>query len=309
MTRRLLTLLIAVCLAGAGLSLVAAHASATPGPVGVPGPSDRPNVPLSRAQGHSTNAALAGGDAANTYVYEDYPAVTPADPYWQFGSREMVESVIPSSSVGYFYSNSFYLVGGSALGGYFGQQTRLINCTPGCVNQGRGFIASVWGATGATPAAGSVAIHGTEVGSDFWSLHYAFNWVTGHVYQYTTTHDFDYATNTFRPTMRFGVVDVTTGASYFLGTISVPAGWTSLTANTVQWTEEYFPNTYSSCSLINVSKAQWQRVGIFLTKAFAFGTVAPTVDTPVIQSGTGCTNSADVYLGAGNWRQVVGALS
>jgi hypothetical protein len=175
MIRRPLTALVASAALVTLVGVSPAHA------VDGPTVSDRPPVALSTGQqaaptGAADNRSLSTSavDAANTYLYRDY-GVAAGSTYDKLVIGQNLYQ--PNDAAGYFYAESFYFVGGSDFGGYIGVQTHLTQ--PGIGDVGHGAIASIWGATGATAAAGATVVHGTEAGQDFWSLHFPWNGLQG----------------------------------------------------------------------------------------------------------------------------------
>lgn len=308
-----------MALAFAGLS-TAASAGPNPG-----GPSDvaPPRVvwrksisdvppPVRTELAPNAKLGQATVDAANAYVQRNY--ATDVAPYDQFVSHHAVYVVGAAEQAGdpsgYFDMHAFSFVGGHSFGGYVGLQTRLINCTPGCANVGRGGIFAIWGATGATaPAgapAGTIVVNDTELGEPFWAIHRPIPWVGGHNYQMVVTRGCC-VQNGFTTVVTAVINDLTGGGSWSMGTITVPSSVGGFVASVITDVEEYTPSSYASCGAVPVHRAKYWDA--YMHSAFTGAVRYPTTSVPYIQSGTGCTNSASTHIGSGIYNLLVGATS
>jgi hypothetical protein len=269
--------------------------------------SDRPPVALSTGQqaaptGAADNRSLSTSavDAANTYLYRDY-GVAAGSTYDKLVIGQNLYQ--PNDAAGYFYAESFYFVGGSDFGGYIGVQTHLTQ--PGIGDVGHGAIASIWGATGATAAAGATVVHGTEAGQDFWSLHFPWNWQAGHYLRFQVLRGYNSPSNVV--TVRIEDQSTPTHVTYTLGTFTLPTTWGGLQGRTVDWIEEYSPSAYASCAAIPRTLAV--ELGDMTLWSTTTGTAYLTKSTPAIQAGTGCTNSGVSKLGYGwpvnSWQEYI----
>lgn len=290
MIRRLLTVLVAAALATL-VGVTPAHA--TDGPT----VSDRPPISRSTGQqaaptGAADNRSLSPSsvDAANTYLYRDWN-VKAGSFYKSLAVTQVMQG--PNDAAGYFYAESYYFVGGSDFGGYVGVQTHLFQ--PGG-DVGHGAIASIWGATGASPVAGATAVHGTEAGQDFWSLHLPWNWGAGHYLRYYVMSGYN---GTPSNVVTFFVEDISSvyHDKHFLGTITVPPTWGGLTGRTIDWIEEYAPSAYASCAAIP-DTYDIVKGGDAVLWSGTTGSAYITTSTGAIQSGTGCSNSVVYPVGS-----------
>lgn len=307
------------------LALLAIPVAAAPSATAVtPAPPSISDRPLYHPGLVKTAAALATVDAANAYVDRNFPLTTGyfhttfcgsncpngTNPFYATTALARIDTA-PDSN-GYFFAHQFDMHGDGTGGGYVGLQTILI--TNG-VNQGNGFIFSIFGATGgATGPMGGTLIHGTNEG-DFWSLHVPFDWQVGHTYQYNVTHVRDAGWG-LTTSVTATIYDKTTPATFQLGTLTVPATWGGFESTTFDWTEEYSPGSYPSCSAINPARVRWSGAS-YLTPTYPpQSTYGLPPANPHIATDSGCSNSASNDLGVdggagGNhgYEEVVGALS
>lgn len=256
------------------------------------------------------SAAATTLHAANAYVERDWqpvpycgtsfcqPGQTP-NPYIRSSASFRVDAV-PNGGTARFFANQWgAFQNGDPNGGYGGLQTDVI--TNG-VDQGRGAIASIWGALGATPGPGVTAVSGTESGDTFWSLHLPYQWLVGDQYTVTASTDLNghITANLVHNNAPYD--------SHLLGTFTVPSTWKGFGLSQAQWTEDYLAPPYATCSVIPVS-----RMHVFATATMTAG--YPNFgyhefrDIPYIQSGTGCTNSASIARGSQVFDLLVGATS
>lgn len=202
--------------------------------------------------------------------------------------------------VGYFYAHQFGMISG--VGGYIGIQTRLSGAP---VNDPRGIIFSIFGATGAEPGAGAWAVHSSEVGGDFWSLRMALAWPEGHKFDAIVTRQKVAVDGAYTNKWRGQIRDVTAGTLYTLGNIIVPTSWGNLNPFTVQWTEYYTP--INACSDMPRSAVVWERPNLY--PGYPQSNYYSTASNPHLQTGTDCTNSAIQDLGTQRYREIMGATS
>lgn len=300
--KRLTTLLATIGLAVSFLVTTGGPASAT---TATPSISDRPPAPRFGATRSTSPLAPTSVDAANAYTYRFYPS----GPTW-VGNTAMVNVADEGVNTGRFFMHGFWIVNGDSFGGYAGIQTHLTTCNPGCVDYGHGFIFSVWGATGGTPAAGGTLVSGTENGRAFYSIHFPFAWVAGHNYDITVGRS-----GTGLTDVTATITDKTVPAAYPLGTLTVPSGWGGFLNQVNDLTEEYSPNSYASCTDISPSRATWLGTATHMTPSYPHYFVYPTSSSTSIQTGTGCSNSAVIDTGTGcsgncdAYKEVVGATS
>lgn len=292
-------LLVALALAATGLVAVPAHAT-TPSPAG---PSD---VPLNGTE-HAAVRAAGTVDAANAYVDRTFPAGTA-----YYNETHVVPEVAPDST-GYFFSHQVDFVNDGPGGAYIGLQTELF--TNG-VNQGNGFIFSVFGGTGVYPGnlPGTTAVHGFESGQEFYSIHVAWDWQLGHSYSLQLQQPGGCAGGALCAYVIGQIIDETDHRGGTLGSITFPPSWQGINpAATFNWIEEYLPSSYAACTDINPARGVWTGAErLFRKSAPAVSVFSTPPANPHIQTGTGCTNSAVVDLGgtpAHSYRLIVGATS
>jgi hypothetical protein len=243
--------------------------------------------------------ALATVDAANAYVTRTFPATYP----WQALSFQVkVEQT--NDATGYFYATQFGLTNGNL--GYGGLQTQLYE---NGINQGRGAIFSIFGATGCAAVAGG-CFSFTEGGGG-WSIKWPYPWSVGASYQMSF---FAHNTNGVFTGQIDATLTLVGYGSQFMGTINVPTTWGGFGQTAVQWTEQYVPASYNACTDIAVSKAVFNGA-VTVTPSYPPASFYPIATSTSIQSGTGCSNSAIIDLGGGvgpndhAYREIVGATS
>jgi hypothetical protein len=264
------------------------------------GPTSSDVAPIPRAAQYPPNTGLprqAGTlDAANTYRQINFP--TTASPYNYLEEQmQVTHESLASAGTSYFSPTQFYFDGGSNNGGYVGLQNQLY--MPGnSGNVGKGVIFSIWGANNGTPAFCTVyceLVGGSEAGESFISVHVPYQWVQGHVYQFEVLR-LPQSGITY---VKASLYDLTTGApAVGLGEIYVPGGWGGFTPKLIQWQEEYFPNSYTTCSAIPVYKSAYWSAAWFARapgdNVAPFPTTIRYIDP---NDGAHCQNSVSVDAG------------
>lgn len=300
MTRRLtaLTIVAAILLAILGTNPGPAAATTYYGK----SQSDRPPVGYVGGQARDSG----NPDAANTYTQRDFAGAPAGSHYNRIDAQFATWAT--SDASGFFYAASYYFLNGDDFGGYIGLQTRMINCTPTCVNQGHGAVASIWGAIDAYPTPGLpvIAVSDVEIGRPFKSLHFTYPWVAGHVYRTAIIQDETRKCLNCGQMWTAGIVDDSTGVYTVFGRFLLPTNQDRLLPRSVEFSEEYTPNLYATC-VIPISRNDWTSSHYLMTGANTPIYSASVINS--IQTGTGCTNSAVIPLGAGAYRHVIGALA
>jgi hypothetical protein len=269
--------------------------------------------------GLSTQAVAA----ANAYVDRHYPAVqyqgttycgntcTNPNQFKSFTSTVypvQVPETYGGVATGYFYAAEFGFNSSTAVG-YGGLQNHLIT---GGVDTGHGVIFSIFGGTGCGAVLGTCETFTEPPGSGY-SIHWTTNWLVGHTYKlFFENIVYDPAgPNGFVGQVKFTVIDVSTGQSYWLGYINYPNGsGFNGQRNETQWTEKYLPTSIASCSDQPVSKVLWTGA-TYMTSYYPPAATYPNYNLGYIQNGTGCTNSASINAGGSppTFWGIVGATS
>lgn len=253
-------------------------------------------------------AGAVGGSPARPILYRTFPNPPyPQYPYFAVDHQLQVEQT--SDAVGYFYASQFGFVNGNIFGGYSGLQTRIDSDFNGQNDNGRGFIFSIWDATGCTatyPGAhcGTFANEGSG-----WSLRLSLNWATNNTYQFDVAEQF--TNGVFNGHVHVTVFNKTVPTTYSLGDITVPTSFGAMKPgeSEFQFTELYSPTSFADCNTIPVSKAKFYAAN-WMTPLYPHSSVYFSSTRTEVTSGAGvCPNAGITDLGAGSYREIVGATS
>ena len=228
-----------------------------------------------------TSNAWAVVGPANTYSHRDF-TTDYTNGFKQL--RSDVQIVQTDDSVGYFYADHFFFKGGD--GGYAGLQTRLDNGSG--FNLGHGAIFTVFLATSVTLiGSGGFALNGTEGGKSFWSIHLPYNWSTGSQYEIVLTEVGPYG-GPYTGEVEADIWNRTLNQTTVIGRIQNPTSWKGFRSTSHEQFTEFYTGGNGTCTF-PISKAKWARSS---ARGDSFSFVSSDVESDMVQSGTGCTNSA-----------------